>query len=121
MQIEIRSRKGMAVKDELRAYAERRFEKLERMVPGFARLELEFRDEGDRSTPDHFAVDATLFMKGRTLRASDRSFDLKHAVRLVSEDLSRQVDKVAAKRRARRTAQRGTAKAMGAQPRRMSA
>lgn len=115
MQIEIRSRNGVAITNELRAHAARRFEKLERMVPAQARLELELKDENNPAIPDHFCVDATLNLRGRTLRACDRSFDLKHAMRLVSEDLSRQVDKAQAKRRARREAQRGTAKAMGMQ------
>lgn len=116
MQIEIRSRNGIAITDDLRAYAARRFEKIDRMVSSLARLELELKDEHNPAIRDHFAVDATLHMKGKTLRATDRSFDLKHAMHEVSDELARQVDKVTAKRRARRQAQRGTAKAMGAQP-----
>lgn len=116
MQIEIRSRNGIAITDDLRAHAARRFEKLERMVSHLARLELELKDESNPAIPDHFCVDATLHMKGKTVRACDRSFDLKHAMRLVSEDMARQVDKLTAKRRARRVAQRTTAKAAGAQP-----
>lgn len=115
MQIEIRSRNGIAITKELRAYAARRFEKVDRMVSDLARLELELKDEHNPAIANHFCVDATLHMKGKTLRACDNSFDLKHAVRQVSDDLSRQVDKLAAKRRARRVAQRSTAKAMGAQ------
>lgn len=116
MQIEIRSRNGIAITDDLRAYAARRFEKVEKMVSDLARLELELKDEHNPAIPDHFGVDATLHVKGKTLRASDRSFDLKHAMHEVSDELARQVDKLAAKRRARRKAHRSTAKAMGAQP-----
>lgn len=121
MQIEIRSRNGIAITDDLRDYAARRFEKVEKMVSGLARLELELKDEHNPAIRDHFGVDATLHLKGKTVRASDRSFDLKHAMHEVSDELARQVDKIAAKRRARRTAQRGTAKAMGVQPSGLSA
>jgi ribosomal subunit interface protein len=116
MQIEIKSRNGIAITDELRAHAARRFEKVDKMVSDLARLELELKDEHNPAIPDHFCVDATLYLKGKTLRACDRSFDLKHAMHEVSDELARQVDKLASKRRARRTAQRSTAKAMGAQP-----
>jgi ribosomal subunit interface protein len=116
MQIEIRSRNGIAITDDLRAYAARRFEKVEKMVSDITRLELELKDESNPAISDHFGVDATLHMKGKTLRATDQSFDLKHAMHEVSDELTRQVAKLTSKRRARRTAQRGTAKAIGAQP-----
>jgi putative sigma-54 modulation protein len=116
MQIEIRSRNGIAITDDLRAYAARRFEKIDRMVSNLARLELELKGEGNPAIRDPFSVDATLHVKGKTLRACDRSFDLKHAMHEVSDELARQVDKLAAKRRARRTAQRSSAKALEAHP-----
>jgi putative sigma-54 modulation protein len=116
MQIEIRSRNGIAITDDLRQYAARRFEKVDKMVSDLARLELELKDEHNPAISDHFSVDATLHVKGKTLRACDRSFDLKHAMHEVSDELARQVDKLSAKRRARRAAQRNTPKAMGAQP-----
>ncbi len=117
MQIEIRSRNGVAITDELRSYAARRFEKVDKMVSDLARLELELKTERNPAIREQFSVDATLYIKGKTLRATSRSFDLKHAMHQVSDELSRQVDKLAAKRRARRIAQRRTAKTMGgAQP-----
>jgi ribosomal subunit interface protein len=116
MQIEIKSRNGIAITDELRAYAAKRFEKVDRMVPEIARLELELKDEHNPAIAKHFSIDATLYLKGKTLRACDSSFDLKHAMHECSDELARQVDKVTAKRRARRTAHRSSAKAMGAQP-----
>jgi putative sigma-54 modulation protein len=116
MQIEIKSRNGIVITDELRAHVTKRFEKVDRMVSDLARLELELMDESNPKIANHFCVDATLYLKGKTLRACDSSFDLKHALHEVSDELSRQVDKVTAKRRARRVAQRNTAKAMGTQP-----
>lgn len=116
MQIEIRSRNGISITDDMRAYAERRFEKVSKQVSSLARLELELKEETNPAIPEHYSVDATLYVKGKTLRACDRSFDLKHAMHEVSDELSRQVDKVTAKRRGRREAQRKSAKAMGAPP-----
>ena len=116
MQIEIKSRNGIAITDELRAHVARRFEKVEKMVSDPARLELELKDEHNPAIANHFCVDATLYVKGRTLRACDSSFDLKHAMHEVSDELARQVDKLSAKRRARRTAHRSKAKAMGTEP-----
>lgn len=116
MQIEIRSRNGVEITDDLRAYAARRFEKVAKMVSELARLELELMEEHNPSIPEQFGVDATLHVKGKTLRASERAFELKHAMHEVSDELARQVDKLASKRRARRAAQRGTAKAAFAQP-----
>jgi ribosomal subunit interface protein len=113
MQIEIRSRNGIAITDDLRSYAARRFEKIEKMISGHARLELELMDECNPAIADHFSVNATLHTKGKTLHVSNHSYDLKHAMREVSEALVRQVDKRARKRR---VAERRAAKALDAQP-----
>lgn len=121
MQIEIRSRNGITITDDLRAYAARRFEKIDRMVSNPARLELELKDEHNPSIPDHFSVDATLHVKGKTLRATDRSFDLKHAMHEVSDELVRQIDKLAGKRKGRRQSQRSAARTMAAEPPGMTA
>ena len=91
MQIEIRSRNGIAITDELRAHAARRFEKVDKMVSDLARLELELKDEHNPAIAEHFCVDATLYLKGKTLRACDRSFDLKHAMHEVSDELYEEV------------------------------
>ena len=47
-------------------------------------------------------AEATLFLKGATLRARDRARDFKHAVNLCEEELSRQVKRHREKRRGRR-------------------
>lgn len=116
MQIDIRARNGAMVTDEIRKYAKMRFEKLSEKVTKPARLELEFKEEHNPAIAEHFVVDAVLYMKGATLRASDRSFEMKHAVHEVSDELNRQVDKVRSKRRNRKQLHRLSAKATGAQP-----
>lgn len=114
MKIEIRARNGVAITDELRAYASRRFDKVSRQVSELAVLELEFDEEHNPAIADNFVVDAVLYLKGVKLRASDRSFDLKHALHQVSDELGRQVDRHCAKRRHRRDAQRFAADRMNA-------
>lgn len=80
MQIEIRSRNGIKITDDVRSYAARRFDKVAKQVSDFSRLELELKEETNPAIAQHYVVDAVLYMKGHTLRASDRSFELNHAI-----------------------------------------
>lgn len=104
MQIEIRTRNGVTITDELREYAQRRFEKVSRQVSEFSRLELELSEERNPAIAEQFIVDAVLYMKGVKLRASDRSFEMKHAIHEVSDELGRQVERQREKRTHRREA-----------------
>lgn len=106
MQIEIRTRNGVALTDELRDYATRRFEKVARQVSELARLELELSEERNPSISEQFVVDAVLYLKGVKLRASERSFEMKHAIHQVSDELGRQVKRHREKRSHRREAQK---------------
>jgi putative sigma-54 modulation protein len=47
-------------------------------------------------------AEATLRLKGTTLRARESSRDLKHSINLISEELARQVKRHRDKRRRRR-------------------
>ena len=51
---------------------------------------------------DPVTAEATLPLKGTTLRAKSASQDAKHAINLVSDDLARQVKRHRDKRRGRR-------------------
>jgi putative sigma-54 modulation protein len=53
-------------------------------------------------------AEATLYLKGVTLRAKDASRDVKHSINLVSEELGRQVKRHRDKRRGRREARGDT-------------
>lgn len=105
MQIEIKARNGTVVTEELRAYARHRFEKIDRQVSELARLELEFSEEHNPAIARHFVVDAVLYLKGSTLRASERSYEMRHAIHEVSDELARQLEKYSEKRSHRRQAQ----------------
>ena len=98
MQIEVKGR-NVPVTDELREQVHRRFEKVSRQVNPLAVLEVEFREERNPANPISNIAEATLFLKGTTLRAKERSRDQQHALKLVSDDLSRQVKRLMDKRR----------------------
>jgi ribosomal subunit interface protein len=106
MQIEIKARNGVIVTDELRAYADHRFEKIDRQVSEHARLELELSEEHNPAIAEHFAVDAVLYLKGATLRASEHDYDMRHAIHMVSDELQRQLERHRARRSHRREAQK---------------
>jgi putative sigma-54 modulation protein len=113
MRIEIKGR-NLPISDELRAYVERRFEKVAKQVSDLAVLTVELCEDRDAS-PTTSVAEATLRLKGVTLRAQDASRDVKHAVNLVADDMSRQVKRHRDKRRNRREARAASA-AASAQP-----
>jgi len=99
MRIEVKGR-NLQVTDELRDYAERRFEKVAKQVSEAATLELAVADENVPGDP--VAAEAVLHLKGTQLRAKETSKDGKHAVNLVAENMERQVKRHRDKRRGRR-------------------
>jgi putative sigma-54 modulation protein len=90
------------VTDALREHVEKRFGKIARQVSPLAELEVEVREERNRAIPDSKVAEATLHLKGVTLRARDASRDMAHSVNLCAEDLGRQVKRHRDKRRKRR-------------------
>jgi putative sigma-54 modulation protein len=101
MQIEVKGR-NVSVSDDLREHVERRFRRVDRQVSELAVLEVELRQETNPGIPDPHVVEATLHLKGATLRAKDRGRDARHAVNLCEEELTRQVKRHRDKRRGRR-------------------
>src|SRR3954462_8343294 len=101
MQIDVKGR-NTPVNDELREYVEKRFRKVANQVSDLARLEIELREEKNPAIPDNMVAEATLVLKGVTLRAHDTGRALRHAINLCEEELSRQVKRHREKRRGRR-------------------
>ena len=101
MQIEVRG-SNVSVSDDLREHVEKRFRRVDRQVSELAVLEVELRQETNPGIPDPHVVEATLHLKGATLRAHDRGRDARHAVNLCEEELTRQVKRHRDKRRGRR-------------------
>ncbi|HEX2125474.1 MAG TPA: ribosome-associated translation inhibitor RaiA [Thermoleophilaceae bacterium] len=102
MRIQVKGRRGVTVDDELRARVEKKLAKVGRQVSPLAPLEIELREERNPAIRESQVAEATLHLKGVTLRASERSTDMGHAINLVAEDLARQVKKHRDKRRRRR-------------------
>jgi ribosomal subunit interface protein len=79
MQIEVKGR-NTPVNDELREYVEKRFRKVANQVSELARLEIELKEEKNPAIADNMIAEATLTLKGVTLRARDNARDLRHAI-----------------------------------------
>ncbi len=103
MRIDVKGR-NLTVSEELRSHVAKRFRKIERQVSELASLELELFEERNRRVADCQVAEATLHLKGVTLRARNASPDIVHSVNLVSDELARQVKRHRDKRRARRQA-----------------
>ena len=101
MRIQVKGR-NLQVTDELREVVARRFEKVDKQVSDLATLEVELSEERNPAIADSHVAEATLHLKGVTLRATERSTDMARSINLVAEDLARQVKKHRDKRRARR-------------------
>jgi putative sigma-54 modulation protein len=106
MRIQVKGRGGATVDEELRSRIERKLQKVGRQVSPLAELEIELREEHNPAIKESQVAEATLHLKGTTLRCSERSTDMGHAVNLLAEDLARQVKRHRDKRRARRVAQK---------------
>jgi putative sigma-54 modulation protein len=103
MQIDIKGR-NVPVTDEFRTHAERRLNKVARQVSDLARLEIEIFKEPNPRVADCEVAEATLYLKGVTLRAHDSSPKMLHSLNLVVDELARQVKRHRDKRRHRREA-----------------
>ena len=101
MRIEIRAR-NTAVTDAIRRQVEREFEKISKQVSDLATLEIELLEERNPAIADGKIAEATLHLKGATLRAREGSADIVHSIDLVEEKLARQVKRHRDKRRRRR-------------------
>jgi putative sigma-54 modulation protein len=67
-----------------------------------AELEVEVFEERNPAIADSQVAEATLHLKGVTLRARDASPDIVHSINMCSDELSRQVKRHRDKRRKRR-------------------
>lgn len=101
MRIAVKGR-NTSVTDGLRDHVERRFQKVSRQVSEFAELEIELNEERNPAIPEREVAEATLHLKGVTLRARAASADMMHAINSCEEQLARQVKRHREQRRKRR-------------------
>jgi putative sigma-54 modulation protein len=102
VRIELRGR-NTAVTDTLRRHVEERFTtRIGKQVSELAELDVELLVEKNPAIAEDKVAEATLRLKGVTLRARESSSDLEHSVDLVADKLARQVKRHRDKRRGRR-------------------
>ena len=100
MRIDIRGR-NVEVTEELREHVEKRFRRIGRQVSELARLDVELSEERNPAISDSQIAEATLHLKGITLRAREASPEMMHTIHELAEDMRRQVKKHREKRRKR--------------------
>jgi putative sigma-54 modulation protein len=115
MRIDVKGR-NMRVSDELRDHVAKRFRKVERQVSELATLEVEVFEERNPRVADCQVAEATLHVKGATLRARSASPDIMRSVNLVSDELARQVKRHRDRRRKRRESRAAAAQEAGVAP-----
>ena len=69
-------------------------------------MDVELSEERNAPAPESQVAEATLQLKGTTLRARESSADMGRSINLMVDDLARQVKKHRDKRRGRREAQK---------------
>ncbi len=101
MRIQVKGR-NIHVSDDVREHVAKRFRKVGKQVSDLAELEVELFEERNPAIADDKVAEATLHLKGVTLRARDASGDLMHSINLCAEELAVQVKRHRDKRRKRR-------------------
>jgi putative sigma-54 modulation protein len=112
VRIEVRGR-NTQVTEELREHVEKRFARIGRQISEFATLDVELSEERNPSISDNQVAEATLHLKGATLHAREASPDMLHSIKLMGENMRRQVKRHREKRRKRSQARRLAARLRG--------
>jgi len=105
VRIEVRGR-NVEVTEELRDHVSKRFARVGRQVSELAQLEVELTEERNPSIADDQIAEATLYLKGVTLRAREASPEMLHSIHEIAEDIRRQVKRHREKRRGRADARK---------------
>jgi putative sigma-54 modulation protein len=90
MQLQVKG-KNLEVSDSIRSYAERKLAKLERQLHDGTRVEIELAVEKNPSVADNQVAEATVWLKGHTLRVREATRDMKASIDELAEKLLRQV------------------------------
>src|SRR6201984_2706110 len=94
--------KNLEVSDAIRSYAERKLSKLDKQVSKLARVEVELTVEKNPSIAANQVAEATVWLKGHTLRARESTRDMKASIDELTEKLLRQIKEERDKKTARR-------------------
>lgn len=102
MQLHVKGR-NLEVSESIRGYAEKKLAKLDKQVHELTRVEVELAVERNPSVAESQVAEATVWLKGHTLRAREATGDMKASIDELTEKLLRQIkderDKKAARRR----------------------
>jgi putative sigma-54 modulation protein len=90
MQLQVKG-KNLDVSESIRTYAERKLAKLDKQLNANARVEVELAVERNPSVAENQIAEATVWMKGHTLRARQATRDMKASIDELTEKLLRQV------------------------------
>jgi putative sigma-54 modulation protein len=105
VKIEVRGR-NTELTDDLRGAIEQRFARVGSQVSEHARLEVELSEERNPAITDRCIAEATLYLKGQTLRAREATPEMLHSIHELAEDIRRQVKRYRDKRRGREKSRR---------------
>jgi putative sigma-54 modulation protein len=103
MELQIKGR-NLEVSETMRAFAERKLAKVGRMMNDSTRVELELTVEKNPSVAANQVAEATVWLKGRTLRCKEASRDMKASIDELAEKLQRELAELRDKRIAKRRA-----------------
>jgi ribosome hibernation promoting factor len=102
MQLHVKG-KNLEVSESIRSHVERKLAKLDKHVHELTRIEVELAVERNPSVAENQVAEATVWLKGHTLRAREATRDMRASIDELAEKLLRQVrderDKKAAKRK----------------------
>ena len=90
MQLRVKG-KNLEVTDSIRSYVERKLQKLDRRVHELTEIEIELAVEHNPRIAESQVAEATVHLKGHTLRARETARDMKAAIDELSDKLVRQV------------------------------
>jgi putative sigma-54 modulation protein len=97
MQLHVKG-KNLEVNDSIRDYAERKLQKLDRRVHEQTRVEIELAVEHNPRIAESQVAEATVHLKGHTLRAREAARDMRAAIDELADKLVRQVRDIHDKR-----------------------
>jgi putative sigma-54 modulation protein len=102
MELQIKG-KNLEVSETMRTFAERKLSKLGKLTHPATRVELELSVEKNPSVAENQIAEATVWLKGKTLRCKQASRDMKASIDELTDKLHRELaelrDKKVTKRR----------------------
>ena len=101
MQLQVKG-KNLELTSGIREYVERKLAKLDKQLHELTEVEVELAVERNPSIADNQVAEATVRLKGHTLRCREASRDMKASIDELAEKLIRQVKDTREKTRPRR-------------------